>query len=81
MTNDARRGYSHRLVQIVSKRDQKDPAVRFAQYCIAREIPALEVAKLFGVTKAAVYYWFKGEWRPREHHVAKMLEIMASGSA
>lgn len=78
MTSDARRGYSSTLVRIVNAADPTSPVTKFAKHCIANDIPATQVAEYFGVTKATVYFWFKGEYAPRERHVARMLRILAA---
>jgi len=73
---DGRRGYSSALARLVWEADQQDPVVKFARYCIERDISATTVAAAFGVSRATVYFWFKGSYRPRERHVAAMLDVL-----
>lgn len=75
--SDARRGYSHALAKLVAARDQSSTVVRFAAYCIEREIPVEEVAKAFRVSRASVYNWFKGTYSPREKQIARMQNILS----
>jgi len=74
--SDGRKGYSNALVQIVEQSDPESVVTKFAKYCIDRGIPVTEIAKAFGVTRATVYFWFKGECRPREKHIAGMLDVL-----
>ena len=74
--SDARKGYSSALVRIVNQADPNLVVTKFAKYCIAKDIPATEIAENFGVSRATVYFWFKGTYAPRERHVAKMLQIL-----
>ena len=80
MTNDGR-GYSFSLVKIVEAQDASSPVVRFAKHCIAKGVPASQVAQEFGVTRAMVYYWFKGVHKPSEKHVAAMLSKLEEAKA
>lgn len=73
---DARRGYSTALLQIVEQRDQSDVVARYAKHCIRTGVSATAVSDIFGVSRSMVYYWFKGDSRPRERHVSRMLEIL-----
>ena len=78
--SDARRGYSSSLCRIVRNGDPESVVTKFALYCIEQEIPATEVAEAFKVTKATVYYWFKGVYSPRERHLAAMQKILQAAS-
>lgn len=73
---DARRGYSAALARIVKEADQSRPEVQFARYCIENEVSAVRVAQAFGVTRATVYFWFKGVYKPRERHIAAMIDLL-----
>jgi DNA-binding XRE family transcriptional regulator len=73
---DGRRGYSSSLARIVWKADQTLPEVKFARYCIENDISAIKVAQAFGVSRATVYFWFKGVYKPRERHMAAMIDVL-----
>ncbi len=82
MTSDARRGYSSALVQLINQSDPESVVTRFAKYCIEKNISVIEIAQAFNVTRATVYFWFKGAFKPREKHIAGMLEVLrAAGRA
>lgn len=54
-------GYSQQLVKANKKADQKLRGVQLGKYCIKNDIPVALVANAFGVSRTAVYAWFKGE--------------------
>lgn len=54
-------GYSQKLVQANKAANQKMLGVRLGKLCIARDINVQDVSKFFGVSRTAVYAWFKGE--------------------
>lgn len=54
-------GYSQQLVKANKAANQKMEGVKLGRLCIARDINVQNVAKFFGVSRTAVYAWFKGE--------------------
>jgi transcriptional regulator with XRE-family HTH domain len=54
-------GYSQKLVKANKAANQKMEGVKLGKLCIARDINVQNVAKFFGVSRTAVYAWFKGE--------------------
>lgn len=54
-------GYSQKLVKANKAANQKMAGVKLGKLCIARDINVSNVAKFFGVSRTAVYAWFKGE--------------------
>jgi plasmid maintenance system antidote protein VapI len=54
-------GYSQKLVKANKAANQKMEGVKLGKLCIARDINVSNVAKFFGVSRTAVYAWFKGE--------------------
>jgi predicted DNA-binding protein YlxM (UPF0122 family) len=54
-------GYSQQLVKANKKANQKLLGVQLGKYCVAKDIPVVYVAKYFGISRTAVYAWFKGE--------------------
>ena len=79
--SDARRGYNHALVTLVARMDQTSTIAQFASHCINSDISVQDVSVMFGVTRATVYYWFKGVYTPRERQLAKMQEILSKVGA
>lgn len=76
MTTSKSRGYSIRFVKQVEAADQSLPGVRLATACIDREIPVMDVAAKFGVSRVAVYSWFTGHSKPRQKQVELIEEIL-----
>ena len=58
------RGYSTLFIRKVGEADQSDLVIQFANACIEREIPILEIAYRMSVTRATVYNWFTGKSSP-----------------
>jgi DNA-binding XRE family transcriptional regulator len=74
--SDGRRGYSSSFVKIV-RNAKLDPTVAgFAEYCIKGDIGVEDLARMFGVARSTVYFWFKGQYTPRERHLAKMRRVL-----
>ena len=63
-------GYSQQLVKANKKADQKLLGVQLGRHCIKKDIPVAHVAKSFGVSRTAVYAWFKGESEMSNAHFA-----------
>jgi DNA-binding transcriptional regulator YiaG len=76
--SDTARGYSTLFVRKVDEANQKDLAIRFAQACIKREMPMISVASAMGVSRATVYNWFTGKFRPHKKHQELMQQLMVS---
>jgi transcriptional regulator with XRE-family HTH domain len=83
MTKSNSRGYSLRTVKQVEAADPTLPGVRLAKVCIARDIPVVDVAAKFGVSRVAVYSWFTGHSKPRQKQLELIEEILKklTGSA
>lgn len=75
-TNDARKGYSSALIKLVESQDQTNVVTRFARRCIEQNVPVNTVAQRMGVSRAMVYYWFKGQNTPRRHHLEQMQRVL-----
>lgn len=70
------RGYSSRLIQANKNASDDHPGVILGRLCIAQEIPVTDVAQFFGVSRMAIYNWFKGKERPRQKHMEKIDQIV-----
>ena len=54
-------GYSQQLVKANKSANQKLLGVQLGKHCITKDVAVVNVAKFFGVSRTAVYAWFKGE--------------------
>ncbi len=63
-------GYSQQLVKANKKANQKLLGVQLGRYCIKQDIPVAYVAQSLGVSRTAVYAWFKGESEMTDAHFA-----------
>ena len=54
-------GYSQQLVKANKSANQKLLGVQLGKHCIIKDVAVVNVAKFFGVSRTAVYAWFKGE--------------------
>lgn len=70
------RGYSSKLIQANKNASDDHPGVMLGRLCIAQDIPVTDVAQFLGVTRMAVYNWFKGKERPRQRHMEKIDQII-----
>jgi DNA invertase Pin-like site-specific DNA recombinase len=71
------RGYSTLFIRKVGEADQSDLVIQFANACIEREIPILEIAFRMSVTRATVYNWFTGKAYPRVYQQEKIRKTLA----
>jgi hypothetical protein len=71
------RGYSTLFIRKVGEADQEDLVIQFANACISREIPVVEIAYRMGVTRATVYNWFTGKAYPRVQQQEKIRKTLA----
>ena len=54
------KGYSSDFVNEVNSADDKKLGVRLGLVCIRRNIPVVDVAEFFDVSRTSVYAWFRG---------------------
>jgi len=59
-------GYTLAMLQKTKAASPKLIGVRLGRYCIDNDIAVSEVAKKFGVSRAAVYCWFVGAYSPHK---------------
>lgn len=69
-------GYSQQTVRLNREADSKNLGVKLGRYCIAREIPVLDVMDYFGVSKQTVYNWFWGIHIPGKIHAPRIQEFL-----
>lgn len=70
------RGYSKTVVEAVQNTATDSMGVTLGRICIQRDIPVNDIAKFFGVSRQAVYWWFKGKMKPAEKHLDKMEKLI-----
>jgi hypothetical protein len=59
-------GYSARVVRLNKQASKSKLGVVLGRLCIALDIPASEVANIFGVSKQTIYNWFVGIHDPKD---------------
>jgi|DEB0MinimDraft_3_1074331.scaffolds.fasta_scaffold414531_1 hypothetical protein len=59
------RGYSKRIAEVNANANPDSLGVQLGRYCIQHEIPIMEIARMFGVSRMSVYSWFTGKSEPR----------------
>jgi len=69
-------GYSFRFAKAVNSADTSKIGVQLGNLCIDRDIPAVDVAEHFGVTRATIYNWFKGTTKVPPAHQEAVREVV-----
>jgi hypothetical protein len=69
-------GYSQQLVKANKAADQTLMGVRLGALCIEKDVPVTRVAKEFGVSRTAVYAWFKGESEIQSFRLVRVSKII-----
>lgn len=70
------RGYASRIVKANLSADDSSPGVLLGRYCISKELPVVEVAQFFKVSRMTIYKWFTGDWIPRQRHALQINEVL-----
>jgi hypothetical protein len=70
-------GYSIALLRKVKAADPKAIGVKLGRYCIDNDIPVSSVAEEFGVSRAAVYCWFAGDYAPNKAHHDRIIKFIS----
>ena len=70
------RGYSLRVMRANEQADPSSIGVLLGRLCINKEIPVVDVADFFGVSRMTIYSWFSGSGRPRKKHEEKIQTII-----
>ena len=70
------RGYDTQFIRRVEEADQHPMVLELANTCIDYEVAVVDVADLFGVSRATVYNWMTGKTVPRPHHLKEMPGII-----
>lgn len=71
------KGYSSRFIKLIDAADQDKISTKLAKICIEKEIPVIDVAEFFGVSRMTVYNWFKGNTKIPSTHAEKAEKLVA----
>lgn len=71
------RGYSYRLVKANKAADSKHIGVKLGRYCITNDIPVIQIAEMFSVSRMTVYNWFSGLVMPHRAKVAQIEKYLS----
>jgi len=71
------RGYSYRLVKANKAADSKHIGVKLGRHCITNDIPVIQIAQQFGVSRMTVYNWFSGIVMPHKATVVKIEKLLS----
>ena len=70
------RKYSKSMYDAVARSDRHKIGVRLGCACIDANIPVQVVARWFGVTRQAVYFWFLGTTEVADDHHDRMRAVI-----
>lgn len=70
------KGYSSLFIQSVKDANPNLLGVKLAKLCIKKDIPVIEVAEYFNVSRMSVYAWFRGMRHVGDKHLDKMNKLI-----
>ena len=70
------RGYSSLFIQDVKNANPSLIGVKLAKLCIKKDIPVIEIADYFKVSRMSVYAWFRGRRHVGDRHLDKMNKLI-----
>lgn len=73
-------GYHKKVYDQVTSSNSDSLGVRLGKLCVTKNIPVTDVASFFGVSRQAVYLWFKGKCRPHKslhERIEKLVEKLS----
>jgi hypothetical protein len=76
MSEAISRGYSKVLSDAINSGDPNSLGVQLGKLCVAKSIPVMDVASFFGVSRQAVYLWFRGRSRPKKELQEKIQKLV-----
>jgi len=50
--------------------------VSLGKLCVTKNIPVADVAEFFGISRQAVYLWFRGQISPSKRHTEKLEKLI-----
>lgn len=70
------KGYSSAFINEMQEADKSKLGVLFGLACIKKDIPVMDVATFFDVSRMTVYSWFRGKTNVPEKHWEKMQKLV-----
>jgi hypothetical protein len=71
------KGYSTLTVQEIQEANPTLLGVKLGKICVNKDIPVIDVAEYFGVSRVTVYAWFRGKTVVSGKHADKMQKLIA----
>ncbi len=71
------KGYSVLTIQEIKEANPNLLGVKLGKICVERDIPVKDVAEYFGVSRVAVYAWFRGKMVVSGKHAEKVQTLIA----
>ena len=69
--------YSTLTVQEIQEANPTLLGVKLGKICVNKDIPVIDVAEYFGVSRVTVYAWFRGKTVVSGKHADKMQKMIA----
>jgi transcriptional regulator with XRE-family HTH domain len=70
-------GYSLKFAKLVNKTSENiSIGVTLGKACIEKDVPVMQIAKHFNVSRTAVYAWFTGKSIPNLAHQMKIHKLL-----
>lgn len=69
-------GYSITIKQLNDSADGRNLGVKLGRICIKKNHPVASVASYCGVSREAVYLWFKGKTTPKGKHAQAVQRLI-----
>jgi len=70
------RGYHKATYDEIMSSNSNGMGVRLGKLCVAKSIPVTDVAEFFGISRQAVYLWFRGTVKPAGRHTEKLEQLI-----
>lgn len=70
------RGYSSLFIQDVENANPSLIGVKLAKLCIKKDIPVIDIADHFKVSRVSVYAWFRGHRHVGDRYLDRMHKLI-----
>lgn len=70
------KGYSSLFVQDVKNANPNLIGVKLGKICIKHDIPVIDIANHFKVSRMSVYSWFRGTRHVGDRHIDRMNKLI-----
>lgn len=70
------RGYRKEVHDEVVSSNSTSLGVSLGKLCVTKNIPVTDVAEFFGISRQAVYLWFRGQVNPSKRHTEKLEKLI-----